>query len=247
MTALQEKIISKHPRRGEVQQKRRDADIQIDIEDWQADTRVRRGTLEHETASNGWNGNSKGHKNNYRAVIMVNGERYRHRGTRTECREWLRAVCDKRILPTDNKADWLRMEQYKDEEARTEQLILSAKEEADIVYEFRKTGDTSELYDYVVNCLLPHMIWYCAHSLRMGKDKSLNVSRQAVGVILTRIVAGRPITNITFTCKHLLRIHKNRGNFWYYEKAPKEVKMMVNRIDFAPLAEVWKVTKDRRI
>ena len=183
-----------------------------------------------------------------RAVIMVNGQRYRHRGeTREECREWLKAVCAKKILPTDNKADWWRMEQRKDEEARIDELIVSAAEEANIVYEYRQTGDTEILYNYCIKALLPHMVYYCAHSLHLGRDRSLTCSRQAVGLILTKIVGGRPVTNITFTCKRMLRTYKNRGDFWYYDKAPEAVKLMVNRIDMSALADLYKVTKDRRI
>jgi hypothetical protein len=45
----------------------------------------------------------------------------------------------------------------------------------------------------------------------------------------------------------MLRVYKQRGDFFYYEQAPEEVKLMVNRINFDGLAEVWKVTKDRRL
>ena len=218
------------------------------LEDWQADTRPRHGTIEHDTSSKGWKNGKRVFKDCWRAVIMVNGQRYRHRGeTREECREWLKAVCAKKILPTDNKADWWRMEQHKDEEARIDELIVSAAEEANIVYEYRQTGDTEILYNYCIKALLPHMVYYCAHTLHLGRDRSLTCSRQAVGLILTKIVGGRPVTNITFTCKRMLRTYKNRGDFWYYDKAPEAVKLMVNRIDMSALAELYKVTKDRRI
>jgi hypothetical protein len=45
----------------------------------------------------------------------------------------------------------------------------------------------------------------------------------------------------------MLRVRKETGSFSYYDKPPKEVKMMVNKINFSELAEVWKVTKDRRL
>ena len=233
---------------GDTQIARRKADTQMTLEDWQADTRPRHGTIDHDTSSKGWKNGKRVFKDCWRAVIMVNGQRYRHRGeTREECREWLKAVCAKKILPTDNKADWWRMEQRKDEEARIDELIVSAAEEANIVYEYRQTGDTEILYDYCIKALLPHMVYYCAHSLHLGRDRSLTCSRQAVGLILTKIVGGRPVTNITFTCKRMLRTYKNRGDFWYYDKAPEAVKLMVNRIDMSALEELYKVTKDRRI
>ena len=233
---------------GDTQIARRKADTQMTLEEWQADTRYRHGTIEHDTSSKGWKNGKRVFKDCWRAVIMVNGQRYRHRGeTREECREWLKAVCAKKILPTDNKADWWRMEQHKDEEARIDELIVSAAEEANIVYEYRQTGDTAILYDYCIKALLPHMVYYCAHTLHLGQDRSLTCSRQAVGLILTKIVGGRPVTNITFTCKRMLRTYKNRGDFWYYDKAPEQVKLMVNRIDMSALAELYKVTKDRRI
>ena len=112
---------------GDTQIARRKADTQMTLEDWQADTRYRHGTIEHDTSSKGWKNGKRVFKDCWRAVIMVNGQRYRHRGeTREECREWLKAVCAKKILPTDNKADWWRMEQRKDEEARIDELIVSA-------------------------------------------------------------------------------------------------------------------------
>ena len=244
-----EKVITKHPtKEGDTQIARRKADTQMTLEDWQADTRPRHGTIEHDTSSKGWKNGKRVFKDCWRAVIMVNGQRYRHRGeTREECREWLKAVCAKKILPTDNKADWWRMEQHKDEEARIDELIVSAAEEANIVYEYRQTADTEILYNYCIKALLPHMVYYCAHTLHLGRDRSLTCSRQAVGLILTKIVGGRPVTNITFTCKRMLRTYKNRGDFWYYDKAPEAVKLMVNRIDMSALEELYKVTKDRRI
>ena len=136
---------------GDTQIARRKADTQMTLEDWQADTRPRHGTIEHDTSSKGWKNGKRVFKDCWRAVIMVNGQCYRHRGeTRAECREWLKAVCAKKILPTDNKADWWRMEQHKDEEARIDELIVSAAEEANIVYEYRQTGDTEILYNYCI-------------------------------------------------------------------------------------------------
>ena len=207
------------------------------------------GTIYHDHGSKGYDATGKRiFKDCWRAEINIMGVRYRHRSKdRKDCEDWLKAVKQGKIKPTDNKADWWRMEQHKDEEARIDELIVSAAEEANIVYEYRQTGDTQILYDYCVKALLPHMVWYCAHTLHLGRDRSLTCSRQAVGLILTKIVGGRPVTNITFTCKRMLRTYKNRGDFWYYDKAPEAVKLMVNRIDMTALAELYKVTKDRRI
>lgn len=79
---------------GDTQIARRKADTQMTLEEWQADTRPRHGTIEHDTSSKGWKNGKRVFKDCWRAVIMVNGQRYRHRGeTREECREWLKAVC----------------------------------------------------------------------------------------------------------------------------------------------------------
>ncbi len=206
------------------------------------------GTIYYDNASKGWRNGKRVFKDCWRAEIMIAGQRFRHRSKEPEdCVAWLKAVKQGKIKPTDNKADWWRMEQRKDEEARIDELIVSAAEEANIVYEYRQTGDTEILYNYCIKALLPHMVYYCAHTLHMGRDRSLTCSRQAVGLILTKIVYGRPVTNITFTCKRMIRIYKNRGDFWYYEKAPESVKLIVGRIDMSALEELYKVTKDRRI
>ena len=221
----------------------------INICDSNARGKPSTGTIYHDTASKGYSASGKRvFKDCWRAEIMIAGERFRHRSKdREDCVAWLKAVKQGKIKPTDNKADWWRMEQRKDEEARIDELIVSAAEEANIVYEYRQTGDTEILYNYCIKALLPHMVYYCAHSLHLGRDRSLTCSRQAVGLILTKIVGGRPVTNITFTCKRMLRTYKNRGDFWYYDKAPEAVKLMVNRIDMSALADLYKVTKDRRI
>jgi outer membrane biosynthesis protein TonB len=210
--------------------------------------RPQTGTIYYDNASKGYHNGKRVFNDCWRAEIMIEGQRFRHRSKeREDCVAWLKAVKQGKILPTDNKADWWRMEQRKDEEARIDELIVSAAEEANIVYEYRQTGDTEILYDYCIKALLPHMVYYCAHTLQLGRDRSLTCSRQAVGLILTKIVGGRPVTNITFTCKRMLRTYKNRGDFWYYDKAPESVKLMVNRIDMSALADLYKVTKDRRI
>ena len=81
----------------------------------------------------------------------------------------------------------------------------------------------------------------------MGRATSLDAAVTATSIFLTRIAAGKPITNFTLSVKKMLIVRKETGSFSYYDKPPKEVKMMVNRINFSELAEVWKVTKDRRL
>ena len=100
----------------------------------------------------------------------------------------------------------------------------------------------------------PCRVWPCRFpwlyrlmNALLGRDRTLTASRQAVGLILTKIVGGRPVTNITFTCKRMLRTYASRGDVWYYDKAPEVVKLMVNRIDMSALADLYKVTKDRRL
>ena len=243
-----EKVVSRHPKRGEIQQKRRESDILMTLEEWQSDTRKRHGTIERDLGSKGWKGNKRAFKDCWRAVITVNGQRYRYRAhSREECREWLKAVCEKRILPTDNSADWWRMEQTKDESARIDEIIVSQAEEAVMLYDYHQTGDTSVICDYLTKRLLPHMMYYAAHTLKLGQESSLRAARQAAGLLLVRITTGRPVLNFTATFKRMLRVYKQRGDFFYYDNVPEQVKLMVNKINFDGLAEVWKVTKDRRI
>ena len=150
-------------------------------------------------------------------------------------------------MPTDNKADWRRMEQHKDEAARYDEIIVSQAEESVLLYDYHQTGDIAAINDYLVKRLLPHMAWYCAHTLQFNKVRMLTASRQAAALLLTRITAGKPVMSFTATCKRMLRVYKQRGDFFYYENAPEQVKIMVNSINFDVLEEVWKVTKDRRL
>lgn len=182
------------------------------------------------------------------AEITISGQRYRKRGQdRRKLEIWLRMVRHGEIEPTDKRADWWRMEQHKDETARIDEIIVSQAEESVLLYDYHQTGDLTAINDYMIKRLLPHMAYYCAHTLHFGKVRTLTASRQAAALLLTRITAGKPVMNFTATCKRMLRVHKQRGDFFYYEKAPEQVKLMVNKLNLDALADVWKVTKDRRI
>jgi hypothetical protein len=220
----------------------------INIYDSESHTRPCTGTIYHDCASKGWKNGKRIFKDCWRAEITIAGTRYRHRAKeREDCEAWLKAVKQGKIKPTDNKADWWRMEQKKDESVRIDEIIVSQAEESVMLYDYHQTGDISTICEYLTKRLLPHMMYYAAHTLHLGKDSTIVASRQAAGLLLTRITANRPVMNFTATCKRMLRVYKQRGDFFYYEKAPQEVKLMVNKINFDGLAEVWKVTKDRRI
>ena len=64
---------------------------------------------------------------------------------------------------------------------------------------------------------------------------------------IAQYAGGGPVTNITFTCKRMLRTYASRGDFWFYDRAPRDVQLMVDRLDLSGLAQLYKVTKDRRI
>lgn len=208
-----------------------------------------RGTIYYDCGSKGdTRGGMIRRKGCWRAEITINKIRYRHRGSSSEdCEQWLEALKTGKIKPTDNKADWFRMEQHKDDNIRIDEIVLSAAEETVMLLEYRQTGDIQPIFQYFVQRLLPHMAYYCCHTLQLGQNKTLTASRQAVALLLTRIIAGKPAINFTSTCKRMLRVYKKRGDFFYYEKAPEQVKILVNGINFDKLSEVWKVTRDRRL
>ena len=209
---------------------------------------VTEGTIYHDHGSKGWQNGKRVFKDCWRAEITIDGQRYRHRSKeRSDCEEWLKAVRCNKIRPTDNKADWWRMEQHKDESVRIDEIIVSQAEESVMLYDYHQTGDLSKIYEYITQRLMPHMAYYCAHTLQFGKDTTITASRQAIALLLTRITAGKPILSMTSTCKKMLRVYKQRGDFFYYESAPEQVKLMVNGLNLDGLAAIWKVTKDRRL
>ncbi len=208
----------------------------------------KKGTVYHDTSTKEYRNGKKRFHDCWRAEIDIDGKRFRHRSKdRKDCEDWLKAIKRGDIHPTDNKADWWRMEQKKDEEIRIDEIIVSHAEEAVLLYEYHTTNDLTKINEYIVNRLLPHMAYYSAHTLHLGREATVTASMQAIGLLLTRITAGRPVLNFTATCKRMLRTYKERGDFFYYENAPKDVKMMANKIDFGHLAEIWKVVKDKRL
>ena len=208
-----------------------------------------RGSIYYDCGSKGdIRGGMVRRKGCWRAEITINKIRYRHRSSSSEdCEQWLQALKQGKIKPTDNKADWFRMEQHKDDNIRIDEIVLSAAEETVMLLEYRQTGDIQPICQYFVQRLLPHMVYYCCHTLQLGQTRTITASRSAAALLLTRIVAGKPVINFTSTCKRMLRVYKKRGDFFYYENAPEQVKILVNGMNFDKLSEVWKVTRDKRI
>lgn len=124
---------------------------------WRGNTEesiVTDGTIYHDTSSNGWKNGKRVFKNCRRAEITIDGKRYRHRSKdRKDCEDWLKAVCQGKIKPTDNRADWMRMEQKKDMEVRYDEIIVSAYEEAQLLYDYHQTGDLTKINDYLFSRL----------------------------------------------------------------------------------------------
>ncbi len=206
------------------------------------------GTIYHDESSGGWKNGKRVMKNCWRAEITIDHVRYRHRSVdRADCEEWLRSVRLGKIKPTNNNADWMRMEQRTDMEVRYDEVIVSAAEEAVLLWDYHMSGDIEPINQYLQTRLLPHMIYYGCRTLSLGEQTAISFAKEAAALLLTRITAGRPVPNFTAACKKMIRLRKDHRDFWYYEKAPKDVKMMVDGMDFSQLAEVYRVARDRRM
>jgi hypothetical protein len=172
---------------------------------------------------------------------------FRHRGSQTDCEEWLKAVRNGRISPRDYGADWYLVEQRRDMEKRFEEMILSAAEEAMLAAQYTADKNLKPISDYMTQRLLPHMIYYCAHVLNMGRKTALDASTQCIAIMLENIAAGKPITNFTRYGKRMLRVRKAHRDFWYYEKVPQNIRLIIDGIDYKPLEEIYKLTKLKKI
>jgi hypothetical protein len=198
---------------------------------------------------------SKGIKNNHRtyhnrwvAEIQIGGVHFRHRSAdKNDCEEWLKAVRNGRISPRDYGADWYLVEQRRDMEKRFEEMILSAAEEAMLAAQYTADKNLKPISDYMTQRLLPHMIYYCAHVLNMGRKTALDASTQCIAIMLENIAAGKPITNFTRYGKRMLRVRKAHRDFWYYEKVPQNIRLIIDGIDYKPLEEIYKLTKLKKI
>ena len=219
----------------------------LTLEDWQDDTRKRSGNIHRDYFSKGRVNGKQVDFNCFRAEITIHGQTYHHREKfHDACIDWLNAVLEKRILPTDSKADWLRSEQRKDMQARHDEMIAINCEEGILSYNYQATGDMVPLKSYIEDTLLPHLVYYSCHSLNLGLKSSMIYSREAVACLLTKLAAHRPVMNMTALCKRIIR-SKSNGNTYYYDHMPKDMRMVISGIDYAPLEKIWKVTKDRRI
>lgn len=172
--------------------------------------------------------------------------RYKNRD-RMAVEKWVKAVRSGRIRPWDNKADWLLMEQKKDLEAQYSEKICCAAEESYLMFMYHNDHDLGPIKQYMTHRLMPHLTYYSCHTLHMGQDSALASVKHCIALLLTEITAGKPVTNFTKAAKRMMRVRKFHGSFWYYEKAPRDVKLIVDGIDYKPLAEIYQLTRDNRI
>lgn len=222
-------------------------DSTLTMEEWMADDLRRTGNIHRDTYSKGRKKGRQVKYDCYKAEITVHGIRYRRREkTRDACAEWLKAVISKKILPSDNKADWLRSEQHKDMAARYDEMAATNCEEGLIVYDYYQTGDITPLAEYIEKSLLPHLVYYSCHTIGLGRKTSIIYSREAVALILTRIAAHRLVMNMTALAKRIIRT-KRYGNTFYYDHMPKDMRLIVDGVDYTPLEQLWKVTRDKRL
>jgi hypothetical protein len=206
------------------------------------------GCVYQDTYSKGIKNNHRTYHNRWVAEIQIGGVHFRHRSAdKTDCEEWLKAVRNGRISPRDYGADWYLVEQRRDMEKRFEEMILSAAEEAMLAAQYTADKDLKPISDYMTQRLLPHMIYYCAHVLNMGRKTALDASTQCIAIMLENIAAGKPITNFTRYGKRMLRVRKAHRDFWYYEKVPQNIRLIIDGIDYKPLEEIYKLTKLKKI
>ena len=206
------------------------------------------GCVYQDTYSKGIKNNHRTYHNRWVAEIQIGGVHFRHRSAdKNDCEEWLKAVRMGRISPRDCGADWYLVEQRRDMEKRFEEMILSAAEEAMLAAQYTANKDLTPISDYMTQRLLPHMIYYCAHVLNMGRKTALDSSTQCIAIMLENIAAGKPITNFTRYGKRMLRVRKAHRDFWYYEKVPQDIRLIIDGIDYKPLEEIYKLTKLKKI
>ena len=206
------------------------------------------GCVYHDTYSKGIKNNHRTYHNRWVAEIQIGGVHFRHRSAdKADCEEWLKAVRNGRISPRDYGADWYLVEQRRDMEKRFEEMILSAAEEAMLAAQYTADKNLKPISDYMTQRLLPHMIYYCAHVLNMGRKTALDASTQCIAIMLENIAAGKPITNFTRYGKRMLRVRKAHRDFWYYEKVPQNIRLIIDGIDYKPLEEIYKLTKLKKI
>lgn len=206
------------------------------------------GCVYQDTYSKGIKNNHRTYHNRWVAEIQIGGVHFRHRSAdKADCEAWLKAVRNGRISPRDYGADWYLVEQRRDMEKRFEEMILSAAEEAMLAAQYTADKDLKPISDYMTQRLLPHMIYYCAHVLNMGRKTALDASTQCIAIMLENIAAGKPITNFTRYGKRMLRVRKAHRDFWYYEKVPQNIRLIIDGIDYKPLEEIYKLTKLKKI
>ena len=206
------------------------------------------GCVYQDTYSKGIKNNHRTYHNRWVAEIQIGGVHFRHRSAdKADCEAWLKAVRNGRITPRDCGADWYLVEQRRDMEKRFEEMILSAAEEAMLAAQYTADKNLKPISDYMTQRLLPHMIYYCAHVLNMGRKTALDASTQCIAIMLENIAAGKPITNFTRYGKRMLRVRKAHRDFWYYEKVPQNIRLIIDGIDYKPLEEIYKLTKLKKI
>ena len=206
------------------------------------------GSIYEDYSSNGKQSGKQRKRMRWVAEFYVGSVHFRHRSqNRIECEEWAKAVRMGRIKPWENGPDWRKLEQKKNLEMRYGEKIISAAEEACLLLKYHETKDLTDICDYMQRRMLPHMIYYSARSLGLGRKTAIDAAVQCVGILLTDITAGKPVTDFTRQAKRMMRIYKAHRSFWYYDKAPQDIKNIIDGLDLSGLDDIFKLTKDKRI
>lgn len=121
-------------------------------------------------------------------------------------------------------------------------IEISARESS-IAYKYFKTGDLTELNEYVTKFLFNELYEYAA------KDYNSRISvetmvLESISILYEYVMAYRPISLYTEFCKRLIRTYKRNGNFSFYERIPnKIVNDNVSQLNLDSLCKKYRCTK----
>lgn len=204
------------------------------------------GTIYHDHYSKGYKSGKKVTHDRWCAEIMIERQRYRHRSTSyDECVDWLKAIKMMRIKPGEDYRVWLKAETGRRTHEEVVERVETAAREAMLILEYQTTRSFNKINEYVRESLLPRLIYYALYTLKFNGRETLDVCAHAVAILYTRIDADIPVTNFTGSCRRMLRVRKQHGDFFFYEKMPEKIGIALKDLDLSNLGKVT-ILKDRR-
>lgn len=113
--------------------------------------------------------------------------------------------------------------------------------DATAVLHYFKTGDMSEVNRRVETSLYERLMKFCVKSLHLSDQTSYELAADVISRMYEILLSGHAVSNLEYYCKELLMRRKKHGDYGFMGKVPKEIKLVLNKLDLKDIHNKYNV------